>query len=69
MRDPPTASPCRQQAANAGNTFYSVKRLIGQEYEAVEEEAQGLAYTVTSDEDGFVALDCPNSEGGGWGVA
>ncbi|GAB4820667.1 hypothetical protein N2152v2_007713 [Parachlorella kessleri] len=53
-----------QQAVNAGNTFYSVKRLIGQDYEAVEEEVQRLAYTVTADEDGFVALDCPNSEGG-----
>lgn len=50
---------------NADNTFYSVKRLIGQDYESVEDEAQRLAYTVTADEDGFAVVACSNSEAGG----
>jgi hypothetical protein len=49
---------------NPANTFYSVKRLIGQEFEAVEDEATRLAYTVTSDEDGFAVLECRASESG-----
>lgn len=41
-----------------------MKRLIGEDFEDVEDESKRLAYTVTADEDGFAVLACPNSEGG-----
>lgn len=57
----------RQGAVHPENTFYSVKRLIGKEYEDVEEDARKLAYKVSADEDGFVVLECPALPGGGGG--
>lgn len=58
----------------------AVKRLIGKEYEDVEQDVRQLAYGVGADEDGFVVLECPNladssstaaaasDDGGGAGV-
>ena len=37
----------------------AVKRLIGKEFEDVEQEVRQLAYTVTQDDDGFAVLECP----------
>ncbi len=38
----------------------AVKRLIGKDFEDVEEVVEQLAYDVGADEDGFLVLDCPN---------
>lgn len=54
------AAAKRQAALNPKNTFHSVKRLIGKEYEDVEQDVRQLAYGVGADEDGFVVLECPN---------
>eukprot|EP00887_Chlorella_sp_A99_P001468 scaffold8.g1468.t1 len=54
----------RQAAANPRNTFYSVKRLIGQRGEALEQQAARVAYDVAADEEGDVVLACDASESG-----
>lgn len=58
---------CRQAVVNPANTFFSVKRLIGREYEAVEAEAARLPFGVAADEDGTAVLECAAAEGGGVG--
>lgn len=42
----------------------AVKRLIGKDFEDVQQESGRLAYTVSADEDGFAVVDCPNLEAG-----
>lgn len=54
----------RQAGANPHNTFYSVKRFIGQQYEAVQEEAGSVTFGVTADEEGAAVLVCDESESG-----
>ncbi|PRW56291.1 molecular chaperone [Chlorella sorokiniana] len=57
----------RQAGVNPKSTFYSVKRLIGKDFEDVQQDAARLAYTVSADEDGFAVVDCPNLEAGAGG--
>lgn len=47
----------------------AVKRLIGKDYEDVQQDAARLAYTVSADEDGFAVVDCPNLEASTGGAA
>ncbi|KAK9810103.1 hypothetical protein WJX72_004949 [[Myrmecia] bisecta] len=58
-------NPAKRQAVkNPGNTFYSVKRFIGQDYKAAAEEAQRVAFTVASDKDGAAVVKCDHAEAG-----
>lgn len=49
----------RQAVANPINTFYSVKRLIGNRYNEVATERNQLSYKTISDRDNAIKLDCP----------
>jgi molecular chaperone DnaK len=52
----------QQAVANPHNTFYSVKRLIGQRYKDVKD--LDLVYRTVEDSQGGVQLVCPAT--GGW---
>ncbi|DBA67062.1 TPA: hypothetical protein ACH3X2_001393 [Trebouxia sp. C0005] len=55
----------RHAAADAFNTFYSVKRFIGRHFDDLPKGAiQQVPYLVDSDQDGDVTLKCNNVEGG-----
>lgn len=50
--------PAKQQAlVNPLNTFYSVKRLIGKQFDQLQ--GLGLVYDISADEQGGVQLECP----------
>lgn len=49
----------RQAVLNPENTFYSVKRFIGRQYQEVGEESKQVTYKVLSDRNGNVRLNCP----------
>jgi molecular chaperone DnaK len=49
----------RQAVMNPENTFYSVKRFIGRQYNEVTEESKQVTYKVLQDSNGNVKLDCP----------
>ncbi|KAL4443054.1 hypothetical protein ABPG77_008545 [Micractinium sp. CCAP 211/92] len=53
------AAAKRQAAVNPKNTFYSVKRIIGKQYEDVEQDVGQLSYRVADDGYGSVVLECP----------
>lgn len=53
------AAAKRQAALNPKNTFYSVKRIIGKEYEEVEQDVGQLSYRVVDDGYGCAVLECP----------
>ncbi|KAL4457798.1 hypothetical protein ABPG75_012663 [Micractinium tetrahymenae] len=48
----------RQAAVNPNNTFYSVKRIIGKQYAAVEQDVGQLSYRVVDDGYGVAVLEC-----------
>eukprot|EP00892_Ulva_mutabilis_P008024 jgi/Ulvmu1/5594/UM023_0131.1 len=54
----------RQAAVHPKESFYSVKRLIGQEFHDVQEDIKRLAYEVVPDEDGAACIKCQGSETG-----
>jgi heat shock 70kDa protein 1/2/6/8 len=56
----------RQAAVNPNNTFYSVKRFIGREYDDAIEDVERVAYEVMSDPDdtGAIVLKCDQAEDG-----
>nr|WGH13703.1 Hsp70-type chaperone [Lophurella pseudocorticata] len=49
----------RQAVMNPENTFYSVKRFIGRKYEEVFKDMRQLSYTVNTDNQVNVKLNCP----------
>nr|YP_010851654.1 Hsp70-type chaperone [Echinothamnion hystrix]WGH14494.1 Hsp70-type chaperone [Echinothamnion hystrix] len=49
----------RQAVMNPENTFYSVKRFIGRKYEEVLKDMRQLSYTVNTDNQVNVKLNCP----------
>nr|YP_009393557.1 Hsp70-type chaperone [Bostrychia simpliciuscula]ARW62119.1 Hsp70-type chaperone [Bostrychia simpliciuscula] len=49
----------RQAVMNPENTFYSVKRFIGRKYDEIKNETKQLSYTVKTDNNTNVKLDCP----------
>nr|BBK20459.1 hsp70-type chaperone [Cryptomonas sp. CCAC 1634B] len=49
----------RQAVINPENTFYSVKRFIGRRSEEVSEELRQVSYTVKTDGQGNIKLECP----------
>nr|YP_010850862.1 Hsp70-type chaperone [Lophurella mutabilis]WGH13505.1 Hsp70-type chaperone [Lophurella mutabilis] len=49
----------RQAVMNPENTFYSVKRFIGRKYEEVFRDMRQLSYTVNTDNQVNVKLNCP----------
>lgn len=49
----------RQAVLNPNNTFYSVKRLIGCNFNEIENETKKLSYKVSKDESGKIRIDCP----------
>ena len=49
----------RQGVMNPVNTFYSVKRFIGNKYDEVTNETTEVAYSVLRDSNGNVKLECP----------
>ncbi len=49
----------RQAVLNPNNTFYSVKRLIGCNFNEIENEIKKLSYKVSKDESGKIRIDCP----------
>ncbi len=49
----------RQGVMNPTNTFYSVKRFIGNKFDEVTNETTEVAYGVLRDSNGNVKLDCP----------
>nr|YP_010851060.1 Hsp70-type chaperone [Aphanocladia stichidiosa]WGH13900.1 Hsp70-type chaperone [Aphanocladia stichidiosa] len=49
----------RQAVMNPENTFYSVKRFIGRKYEEVSKDMRQLSYTVNTDNQVNVKLNCP----------
>lgn len=56
----------RQAAVNPANTFYSVKRFVGREYDDALEDVERVAYGVMHDPDGTgaVTLKCDHAEDG-----
>ena len=50
----------RQGVMNPQNTFYSVKRFIGNKYDEVTNETTEVSYGVIRDNNGNVKLDCPS---------
>lgn len=49
----------RQSVVNPENTFYSVKRFIGCKFEEIQDETQRISYSVKSDKNGKVKINCP----------
>jgi molecular chaperone DnaK len=49
----------RQSVVNPQNTFYSVKRFMGNTYESVKEEIRQIAYQVSRDDNGCPRMKCP----------
>ncbi|MDJ0703934.1 MAG: molecular chaperone DnaK [Leptolyngbyaceae cyanobacterium MO_188.B28] len=49
----------RQAVINPENTFYSVKRFVGRQYNEITHEATEVSYKVLRDSTGNVKLDCP----------
>nr|YP_009395211.1 Hsp70-type chaperone [Bryothamnion seaforthii]ARW63979.1 Hsp70-type chaperone [Bryothamnion seaforthii] len=49
----------RQAVMNPDNTFYSVKRFIGRQYDEVVNEIQQLSYSINPDNNKNVKLSCP----------
>lgn len=49
----------RQTVVNPDNTFYSVKRFIGSNYNEIEGEAQRVSYKIFRAENGKVKIHCP----------
>ena len=49
----------RQGVMNPENTFYSVKRFIGRQYDEVSNEMTEVSYKVQKDGKGGVKIDCP----------
>ena len=49
----------RQASINPDNTFSSVKRFIGNSYEAVKEEVRQISYQVSRDNYGRPKMQCP----------
>ena len=60
------ASAQRQAPINPSNTFYSVKRFIGREFDEATEDVERAAYTVIADPEGSGAavLRCDHAEDG-----
>lgn len=54
----------RMAAVDPLNTFYSVKRLIGQEMQDVTEDVKEMAYRTTEDDDGLVMLESSREDKG-----
>ena len=50
----------RQAVVNPENTFYSVKRFIGCNYEEIQNEVSRISYKVKKDENGKVKISAPN---------
>ncbi|EFJ48180.1 Hsp70 protein Hsp70D [Volvox carteri f. nagariensis] len=52
----------RQAVLHPQTTYYSVKRLIGRQYDdpAVQEEITRLPYKVSRDEEGALVVECPS---------
>ena len=51
----------RQGVMNPENTFYSVKRFIGRQYNEVSNEMTEVPYKVQKDGKGGVKIDCPTA--------
>lgn len=49
----------RQAVMNPENTFYSVKRFIGRKQEEVSNESQQSSYTVKTDNNFNIKIECP----------
>ena len=49
----------RQAVINPENTFYSVKRFIGSKINELTAESKSVSYTVVSDQNDNIKLDCP----------
>nr|YP_009393962.1 Hsp70-type chaperone [Polysiphonia sertularioides]ARW62524.1 Hsp70-type chaperone [Polysiphonia sertularioides] len=49
----------RQAVMNPENTFYSVKRFIGRKYEEIKNDTYQLSYSVNTDNQVNIKLDCP----------
>jgi molecular chaperone DnaK len=49
----------RQAVLNPQNTFYGVKRFIGQKYNELRPETRRIPYTIRKDEIGNVKIKCP----------
>jgi molecular chaperone DnaK len=49
----------RQAVVNPQNTFYSVKRFMGNTYDLVKEEIRQVAYQVSKDSNGCPKMECP----------
>jgi molecular chaperone DnaK len=49
----------RQSIVNPENTFYSVKRFIGSNFDDIKNEAKLVSYQVHSSENGKVKIKCP----------
>nr|YP_009399959.1 Hsp70-type chaperone [Tolypiocladia glomerulata]ARW69778.1 Hsp70-type chaperone [Tolypiocladia glomerulata] len=49
----------RQAVMNPENTFYSVKRFIGRKYDEVKNDTYQLSYTVKTDNQVNIKLECP----------
>ena len=49
----------RQAVVNPQNTFYSIKRFIGNTYDSVKDEVKQVAYQVTRDSNNSPKMQCP----------
>jgi len=49
----------RQAVVNPENTFYSIKRFMGNTYDSVKEEIRQVAYQVSRDSNGCPKIKCP----------
>jgi molecular chaperone DnaK len=49
----------RQTVVNSDNTFYSVKRFIGNTYDSVKQEINQVSYQVIRDSNNFPKMKCP----------